>query len=90
MTKGASVNVEELFEEARERGRGLGEWEVSLGSTSPGEPLSGEWAGESPAERLGDLFEALEALGEEPGDAFEWVCDVFEAGYLSAYEEVTA
>ena len=84
------MNVEELLEEARTRGRGLGEWEVSLGSCSPGEPLSGEWAGSSPVERLGDLFVDLEALGVEPGDAFEWACDEFEAGYFEAFEEVTA
>lgn len=45
-------------------------------------PLSGEWAGESITELLGDLF-----LNFTDGtDNITDLCDAYEAGYQSAFE----
>ncbi len=44
-------------------------------------PLSGEWAGESIPELLGDLFDVY-----EDGDSNEPdLCDAYEAGYNKAF-----
>lgn len=45
-------------------------------------PLSGEWAGESVTELLGDLFMNF----MDGTDNISDLCDAYEAGYQSAFE----
>jgi hypothetical protein len=45
-------------------------------------PLSGQWAGESITDLLGDLFENF----EDGTDNIQELCDSYEAGYSSAWE----
>lgn len=44
-------------------------------------PLSGEWAGESIPELLGDLFDVYEDGEHNDSD----LCDAYEAGYEKAF-----
>ena len=45
-------------------------------------PLSGEWAGESVTELLGDLFLNFTDFSNN----IDELCDAYEAGYQSAFE----
>jgi len=51
-------------------------------------PLSGEYAGESVRELLGDLIDALVRLGVDECDAHEIVCDAYEDGYRNGFGEI--
>lgn len=54
-------------------------------------PLSGEWAGESVPELLGDLVDGVLAGGSVPdldeSAVYEILCDAFELGYMGAFPD---
>lgn len=82
------MDARELEEQARGRGylRGCVDRESS---TVPNlAMLSGEWAGESVRELLGDLIDSLVRLGEDESDAHDIVCDSYESGYLDGFGPV--
>lgn len=66
--------------------RGVGDRDESP-FPNPG-PLSGEYAGESVPELLGDLIDALVRLGVDESDAHEIVCDAYELGYSQGFGPV--
>lgn len=71
----------EILVEAYERGVIQGTHDKMSGYHNP-TPLSGEWAGESPNEILGDLFhKATKLVGEEDEGIYQDVCDNYETGY---------
>lgn len=76
--------------EAERRGRDRALNEIASGQSEPGSPLSGEWAGESITELLGDLVAGYVEVGVSESDATEWVCDDFERGYFDEWDKVTA
>lgn len=51
-------------------------------------PLSGEWAGESVRELLGDLVDELISIGWDDEDAEDIVCDSYETGYVDGFGPV--
>jgi hypothetical protein len=78
---GAVVWVDELLGMARKRGEDHATYDRNDGAFRP-DPLSGEWAGESVAELLGDLIDAL-------GEDYELdVCEAYEAGYAGVWSDV--
>jgi hypothetical protein len=87
---------ETILIEAYERGKQQG-WHDKLQGYENPTPLSGEWAGESPNEILGDLIREAtmlsaeaQGLGESGMDSAEgatdcaWqdICDNYETGYF--------
>lgn len=55
-------------------------------------PLSGEWAGESIPELLGDLIDESEGLvgsGDDLDDASDAICDAYEAAFEKAWMQAT-
>lgn len=87
---------EAILVQAYERGHSQGTHDRMSGYYNP-TPLSGEWAGESPNEILGDLIREAtkisaeaQGLGEDGMDSAEgatdyaWqdVCDNYETGYF--------
>lgn len=67
--------------EAYERGKARGTHDKSEGTHNP-EPLSGEWAGESMQELLGDLADKISV--DHP-DNFSDLCEAYEDGYEDGY-----
>jgi hypothetical protein len=68
---------------AYERGASQGNNDRLTGHQSDA-PLSGEWAGESITELLGDLIAQAEKLVGEPDTGLQQdICDNYEAGYYS-------
>ena len=65
--------------EAKSRGYDRGHADALYGFKNEA-PLSGEWAGESIPELLGDLI--------ENDDDYEIMCDAYETGYLDAQEMI--
>ena len=82
---GDEIIVSEREREAFRRGRLRGEHDERSDSYNAS-PLSGEWAGESIPELLGDLWADLDSI-----DIPEWylgtLCDHYEKGYQSAFED---
>jgi hypothetical protein len=73
---------ETILIEAYERGKQQG-WHDKLQGYENPTPLSGEWAGESPNEILGDLISDAEKLiGEYDGGVWQDICDNYETGYF--------
>lgn len=85
-----------LLMQAYERGRAQGWHDMMQGYENP-TPLSGEWAGESIPEILGDLIKQatmisaeMKGLGEDgmdnvdgdPYEAWQDICDNYETGYF--------
>ncbi len=70
-------NLDNLVREAARRGSDFG---IGRDFSESG-PLSGEWAGESIPELLGDLLEMAEALDL---DAATDLCDAFESAAYDA------
>jgi hypothetical protein len=67
---------------AYERGKLQG-WHDQLQGYENPAPLSGEWAGESIPEMLGDLFAKAEKLiGEHDDGVRQDICDNYESGYF--------
>lgn len=85
--------METVLEQARERGRRRGSDHEYVDCYDES-PLSGEWAGYSVPELLGDLIAAGEridlAAGGDPDLIMETVigpiCDSYLAGYQSAFD----
>lgn len=77
--------LERIGEQARGRGylRGCVDRENSPVPNLA--PLSGEWAGESVRELLGDLIDGLVSIGWGEDDACADVCDAFEQGYSDGF-----
>jgi hypothetical protein len=73
---------ETILIEAYERGKQQG-WHDKLQGYENPTPLSGEWAGESPNEILGDLIANAEELiaGYDSG-VWQDICDNYETGYF--------
>jgi hypothetical protein len=73
---------ETILREAYERGVQQG-WHDQLQGYENPTPLSGEWAGESPNEILGDLMSDAEKLiGEHDSGVWQDICDNYETGYF--------
>ena len=76
--------LEEIFSEARQRGFDRGCNDKANGYRNDS-PLSGEWAGESINELLGDLIEiALKPVypnGEDENEIVMDICQEYEEGY---------
>lgn len=70
---------EQVLKEARQRGydRGLADKKESIYRK---DILSGEWAGESITELLGDLLGGYDEMQQD------WVCDEYVMGYEEANE----
>ena len=92
---------EDILVKAYERGVTQGTFDRLKGYYNP-TPLSGEYAGESPNEILGDLIRRatmisaeMKGLGEEgmddldgdPYEAYQDVCDNYETGYFDGNHE---
>jgi hypothetical protein len=80
--------MDEVFQEARERGRRLAVAEIREGCEESRDPLSGEWAGESVTELIGDLVARVVGSYDDEGDAWADVADEYEAGYFTTWTEV--
>jgi hypothetical protein len=73
---------ETILIEAYERGQRQG-WHDKLQGYENPTPLSGEWAGESIPEILGDLIaNAEELIGEYDSGVWQDICDNYETGYF--------
>lgn len=74
---------------AYERGKARGHND-RLEGYGTSEPLSGEWAGESIPELLGDLIKKAERLNGVPdnsGELWQDICDNYETGYLEGNDQ---
>jgi hypothetical protein len=84
------MSVDDVLSVARDRGVDRGRADRAAG-VYVDDPLSGEWAGESIPELLGDL---LVGLFDDPSredmdhDVWDTLCDAFESGYRSAFDDV--
>ena len=74
-----------LINEAGWRGILRGQDDRLNGMPRNDAPLSGEWAGESIMELLGDLIAQME--GEDEGDFVNDLCDSYERCYNHAYDD---
>lgn len=72
-----TTTVNEILEVARLRGVTRATYDRADGIYNPS-PLSGEWAGESIKELLGDLCDDDEII--------TYLCDEYEDGYESVFE----
>jgi hypothetical protein len=72
---------ETLMVTAYERGRMQGRNDYLQGYENES-PLSGEWAGESITELLGDLITRAEELSGEDSEIAQDICDNYETGYF--------
>lgn len=87
--KEEDMTYEEAISEARKRGEIRGESDEAQGFYNPS-PLSGEWAGESINELLGDLRDGVVneeghwPTGQVAGEIIDELCDAYEEGYQSA------
>jgi hypothetical protein len=73
--------LEELMMQSYERGREKGRNDYLQGYENDS-PLSGEWAGESITELLGDLLAKAEELLGEDSEIAQEILDNYETGYL--------
>jgi hypothetical protein len=80
-TVDTSALLEELMMQAYERGRWKGRNDYLQGYENDS-PLSGEWAGESITELLGDLISRAEELSGEDSEIAQEILDNYETGYL--------
>lgn len=81
---GKTLTFDDVLQEAYNRGhaRGMADYASGYATFTP---LSGEWAGESAAELLGDLFYQIEIITDNyPHSAtYDEVCDKYEEGYVA-------
>ena len=83
--RGDVIDVSEREQIAFQRGRERGQGDERADSYNA-EPLSGEWAGESIPELLGDLWADVDDA-EIPEWYLATICDYYEKGYQSAFED---
>lgn len=83
-----ATDIERIEEQARGRGYLRGCVDRESGPVPNLSPLSGEWAGESVRELLGDLIDSLARLGVNESDAYDIVCDAYESGYSDGFGPV--
>ena len=87
------MTIDELIAEARERGVESGKLmrtealscsDIDAPFLPEWSPLSGEWAGESISELLGDLLDVASAISD---DDYGWaaITDAYETAALDAY-----
>lgn len=76
--------IDSIFEQARERGRRQGYDDQCWGGRNPS-PLSGEWAGESITELLGDLVARAYSIQWVDGMEDD-ICQAFLSGYDSVFD----
>lgn len=77
------MNTESLKAIAYTRGKHKGEADKEVGFYNDA-PLSGQWAGESVQELLGDLIRTSETIFNTEDDVFwfsEELCESYESGY---------
>jgi hypothetical protein len=88
------MTIDELIEEARERGAEAGKLmrtmalscsDIDAPFLPEWSPLSGEWAGESAPELLGDLLEECAGIEDDGGMQEEEITDAYETAALDAY-----
>lgn len=76
------TTIDQILAQAYARGhaRGMADYAAGYGTLTP---LSGQWAGESVPELLGDLILKLEALTHDYPDAviYDEIADSYEKGY---------
>ena len=83
------MDMASAMREARRRGAERGEADMDEGYYNPA-PLSGEWAGESIDELLGDLRDSVVneeghwPTGEIAGEITDELCDAYQEGYNEA------
>lgn len=85
MNTNTITNNDLLINEAGWRGILRGQDDRLNGLPRNEAPLSGEWAGESITELLGDLIAQME--GEDEGDFVNDLCDSYERCYNHAYDD---
>lgn len=74
--------IKALLGKAQDRGYARGCADINERYYNP-EPLSGEWAGESINELLGDILSVILAYGDE---FYDEVCEHYEFGYFQAQQ----
>lgn len=74
------TKYEELEAQARQRGREHGARDADNGYHNDA-PLSGEWAGESIPELLGDILDEIADY-----DGWDWIMEAYEQGYYETNE----
>lgn len=85
ITNVTNIINETILKEAEERGYKRGAYDALCLAEKNDSPLSGEWAGESIPELLGDLL----ALAENDEHQHE-VCEAYEDGYSRGYDDTLA
>jgi hypothetical protein len=84
-----TITLNGLTAIARVRGEHRGEADKEHGFFNDA-PLSGEWAGESANELLGDLFRTAEVLAKDSDESY-WliqdICDAYESGYSEGWHK---
>lgn len=83
-----ATEIKEIEELARARGFVRGRADRESGPFPNLSPLSGEWAGESVQELLGDLIEMAVRVMVYEWNADEVVCDAYESGYFDGFGPV--
>lgn len=85
---GSVIDVAERERSAFERGQDRGQSDEGQDYYNPS-PLSGEWAGESVQEILGDLWSDIyeRSSADVPEWFIETIEDHFEQGYRDAFED---
>jgi hypothetical protein len=73
-----------ITQQAFERGRQHGDCDKADGLPKNDAPLSGEWAGESIVELIGDLIENAES-----DEHCHEICEAYEDGYSLGYDDAT-
>jgi len=82
------LELERVCVESHARGFARGRADRIDGPFPNLSPLSGEWAGESVPELLGDLVADVIRFGVDECDAFDAVCDAYESGYSDGFGPV--
>jgi hypothetical protein len=89
MEQTTQQQYEEIILTSYERGQARGHND-RLNGYGTDSPLSGEWAGESITELLGDLIARAEQVNGVPdnsGKLWQDICDNYEAGYFDGNGE---
>lgn len=82
--------IDKLLADARMRGIVRATYDRSDGTYNP-QPLSGEWAGESMMEILGDLIDSWDGVSDSDMEIgkdaiLDDACDAYESGYDSVFD----
>lgn len=85
-----TTTINEILEVSRLRGITRATYDRADGTYNPS-PLSGEWAGESMMEILGDLIGSWDGVSDSDMEIDEYAilddaCDAYESGYDSVFD----